>query len=184
MHSPAQTVSRRRQGQRDGFTLIELVVVIMILGVLSSVTLPSLQGVSPKYRLRAAARSVSSQIHLVHSLASTIGKQYALHYNLEDRYLWIVLPPGEEDDPDLALEDREHLGRVLMPDHVQIERVILPDGSYEDSSQIDVIVDTKTSEGSHIVYLRNEDESLICVKFNALLGIVDYSSEEEEFAEY
>jgi len=179
-----RTFDSRPRSALDGFTLIELVVVIMILGVLSSVALPSLQGVSPKYQLRSAARTVSGQIHLAHSLASTVGEQYAIHYDTQERKLWIILPPGEEDDPDLAFEERDHLQPVVLPEHIQLERILLPDGSYEEGGAIDVVMDTKTFEGSHIVYLRNQEDALIAVKFNSLLGIVDYSSEEEEFASY
>ena len=167
-----------------GFTLIELVVVIAIMGVLFSVVLPSLDGVSPKYRLRAAAREVGSEIHQVRSLAAGTGRTYALHYDLDDNKMWIILPPVEGEDPDQPLDERERLTTLDLPDQVTIEEVVLAGGSRVSRGEVDIVIDSLGNEGSHIVYLRNTEDSLIAVKFNALLGFVDYFRDEVDFERY
>ncbi len=167
----------------EGFTLMELVVVIVILGILFGSALPKLEHISPKYRLRAGARELGSQINWVRSLSAATGDLYVLHYDPENQRFWVILPPGDEEDPNLPLDQRETLAPLSLPQNIFISAVILPDGTREEQ-EVDIPFDPYGHEGSHIVYLENEEETLICLKFNSLLGIVDYFDQEEIFAEF
>jgi len=48
--------------QQRGFTLIEVVVVIAIIGIISAIAIPNYLGWIPKYRLKAAARDICSNM--------------------------------------------------------------------------------------------------------------------------
>ena len=170
--------------RRQGFTLMEMVVVIVIMGLLFSVVLPSLEGISPKYRLRSGARELGSKINQLRSLAGATGKTFALHYDLEEQRFWMIMPPGADEDPDLPLEDREFGVKIDLPDHVEITEIILADGTSISGGELDVVFDPIGNEGSHIAYLRNNDDQLIAIKFNSLLGYVDYFDTEVKFERY
>lgn len=173
-----------RADRQRGWTLLEIAVVILILGILASVVAPALDGVSPQYRLRAAARDVGSNINHVRSMASATGKTFAMHYDLERRKFWMIMPPEPEDDPEMDIEERPRGTVIELPTGVKFQEILLPDGSGIASGELDVVLDGLGSEGSHIIYLQNEDDQMISVKFNALLGYVDYFSEPVEFERY
>jgi len=170
---------------RHGFTLIELIVVVTILGIISAVVVPQLGNISPRYRLRAAARIVGSQISWTRSMAGATGEEYAMRYDLDARTLWSILPPEEDDDPDLDIDERVALEKIVLPDRIEIAEVRFPDGDKEEGSGVaEVIFDAHGNEGSHIVVLRNEEESMISVKFSSLIGTVDFFAGEAEFEDY
>lgn len=190
-HRPEQrTVNQGLSGPvaksapESGFTIIELIMVIVILGILLSQTVLNMNGITPEYRLRSAARQVGSTINWARSLAGGAGNEYQLYYNLDDGKYWIVLPPGKDDDPRMLPEERERMSDQNIPEAVQIERIIRLDGSSITDGEIYIKFDPLGTEGSHIVYLRNSEGGLITLKYNSLLGVVDYYNTEIEFESF
>ncbi len=173
-----------QRARKAGFTLMELVVVIAILGILFGTAIPRLEHISPKYRLRAGARGLGSQINWLRNLSAGTGASYFLHYEPENNSYWVILPPREEEDPDMALEERQTLEPLRLPRNIFVSALWLPNGSNVADESADIHFDPYGHEGSHIIYLRNEVGGLICLKFNALLGIVDYFDTEETFPQF
>ncbi len=67
----------RSKQQQGGFTLIELVVVIIILGILAAVALPKFMGLSNQARIavvNGTAGSVTEAADMVHALAEIHGQ--------------------------------------------------------------------------------------------------------------
>ncbi|MFN0060398.1 MAG: Tfp pilus assembly protein FimT/FimU [Planctomycetota bacterium] len=167
-----------------GFTLLEMILVITILGALMAMVLPSLEGISPKYRLRSAARTVGSSINWAKSLAGGLAKTHVLHYDLETQQFWIIQPPRFDQDPEMPYDERDTFLPTDLPEHIKIKHVVMPDGTVHDSGGVDVPVDSLGYFGSHIVVLINEDERLLSVKYNALVGAVDFTEGEARFSEF
>lgn len=173
------------RNRRGGFTLIELIVVISILGILAAFVVPRLSGISPKYRIRSAIRTIGAQIGWARSMAGGNGEEYVLRYDLDENIYWVALPPDpEEDDPDLDIDERETLEKMGLPDHIEIVEIRFPNGSSEETGIVDVIFDAYGNQGSHIVVLQNEEETKMSVKFSALIGVVDYFADEAEFEDF
>ncbi|MEE2890104.1 MAG: prepilin-type N-terminal cleavage/methylation domain-containing protein, partial [Planctomycetota bacterium] len=156
------------------FTLIELIVVITVLAVLASYTLPNLDNFSPKYRLRAAARTVGQTVGWARSLGGGLGEEYVVRYDLDENTITIILPPAEDEDPDLDIDLREDLGAEMMPIGIEIHRILHADGNNDQFGIVDIVLDEYGSSGTHIAILTNEIEESIAVSFQAILGTVDY----------
>lgn len=163
-----------RRTSNSGFTLIELIVVITILAVLASFTIPNLDNLSPKYRLRSAARTVGQTVGWARSLGGGMGQEYVVRYDLDENSIAIILPPGEEDDPELDIDQRESLGAEYLPKGIEIDRILHSDGSNDDYGLIDIILDEYGSSGTHIAILTNEEKETIAVSFQAILGTIEY----------
>ena len=61
------------QGKEDGFTLVELIVVVVIIGILSSIAIPIFQNVSLKARQREASLIVSTYIKAAQAYKAEFG---------------------------------------------------------------------------------------------------------------
>lgn len=178
----ADADSMVRPVANTGFTLIELIVVVTILGVLASFVVPNLDGVSPKYRLRSAARTVGQNIGWVRSLGAGIGSEHVLRYDLAENTFTIILPPEGDDDPDLDVDFRETLGIQTLPEGVEITRIIHPDGTSDDYGIVDIVLDEYGITGSHIVVVTNENEESLAVHFESIIGTIQYMpGDEAEF---
>ncbi len=84
-------------GRTRGFTLLELLAVVALLGIVLFFVVPKLDNVTPGSRLKAAARKVGSTMELAQGQAIATGKEHVLAYDLSKGTLWIILPPP--DDP-------------------------------------------------------------------------------------
>lgn len=167
-----------------GYTVIELMIVLVILGLLLATTVVNLDGISPRYRLRGAARELGSTINWARSLSGGTGRTYTLHYDLDNRAYWIIEPPGPEDDPDLPLDERPRLPRNELPLAVEFDNLVLGDNRRVRDGTVDIEMDPLGHGGSHIVHLKNTEGGFLCLKFSSMLGFVDYSVEPLEFPEY
>lgn len=78
-----------------GFTVIEILVVIVIIGLITAMVVPNLGAFVPRARLDAAAKVLAANIDYLRSEARIQGKRYSLELDL-DRGTWRrVLPPEE-----------------------------------------------------------------------------------------
>lgn len=88
--------------RRAGFSLVEIMAVLVILGVILMSIVPAIDNLVPAYRLRGAAREVASLIELAHSEAVSTRKEFRLAYDLDRNTYWLILPPK---DPEEERED-------------------------------------------------------------------------------
>ena len=78
-----------------GFTLIELVVVVAIVGMLLASVAIRFDSLTVSARLRASAREIASTIGLAHSRASSTGRAQTLVFDTDNQQYWIESPAPE-----------------------------------------------------------------------------------------
>jgi prepilin-type N-terminal cleavage/methylation domain-containing protein len=82
---------------KRGFSLAELAVVLVILGMALSVILPRIGGVSDGERLKTAARRVAGLAREAHSEAAVTSRPMFLAIDLDKRRMWLSdVRPGKE----------------------------------------------------------------------------------------
>lgn len=67
--------------RRSGFSLIELVVVVLILGIVTSVTLPRLSGSLDRHYLKSVGSKLVSELRVIQSRAVREGKRFRVVFN-------------------------------------------------------------------------------------------------------
>ena len=85
-------MNRARAGQRTdgraGFTLVELVVVVLILGVIASASVPKILARQDKWRVQSAARHLAHDLRQLSKYALAKSQSYTVTFQLtQDQYV-------------------------------------------------------------------------------------------------
>lgn len=85
------------RARRRGFSLIEVMAVMMVLAVLLLSVIPAVDGMVPKYRLRGGAREVAGLIEEAQGVAISNRREYKVVFDLDDDTYHLILPPAEDE---------------------------------------------------------------------------------------
>ena len=192
----------RKLGACRGFTLIELILVLVIMGLLTSLVAPAITSLAG-LKLKTATRRVAAGLRYARSQAVTTGSDYQVVFNLGKGVMTIECLEEEEEKPYReAVEGEGYQGRwkegagdeeilqprtrrkktYRMPEEVTLAKVIVEDvevykDDEEEETWIDFYPNGSCSGGE--IYLTNERERVFKITLNFLTGIVGITEEEE-----
>jgi len=113
----------RRRLQKSGFTLIELILVMMIIALIATMVAPRLRGFSIGRRSNDAAREIVGMAHYARTQAITEGRLYRLNFDVKAEKFWLTA----EDDTGAFVAPSGDIGeQVTLPDGVQMDAQITP----------------------------------------------------------
>ena len=81
-----------KQGNEKGFTLVELMIVLVVLGILAGLAVPSLDLIFSKDKLRASTSTVTSSLYVARMKAVNEAEPYGVQFE-EDGLFKIVRDP-------------------------------------------------------------------------------------------
>ena len=173
--------------RRRAFTLVELLLVLILLGLIFTFVIPNLSGITPPYRMRSYARKIGAMIEQMRVVSIIRGRLTGIRYTLsgEDFQFVETVPPATPEYPDEPLGERKTLLQHKAPDGVVIREIRLPGGEIVSSGKVNIGFSSNGTTGSHIIILETNVESsnplLLALKFNSITGILDYYKHEVEF---
>lgn len=110
--------------KRSGFTAVEIVVVVLVIGVFAAVAVPRYAGSLAHARLEAAAQRIAADLARLQRLARTTGDtvtiEFAMDENVSEYAVASDWQPGDLDSPRNAAEPIEVVDLTVYPYEVTI----------------------------------------------------------------
>lgn len=94
-----QKVYQKAMSSRDGFTLIELAIVLSLIMILTAVTAPSLRGIVSSSKLKSSASEIHSLLTFARDVSITENTNYLVLFDLDEQQYWLA------DSEDFDMED-------------------------------------------------------------------------------
>ena len=174
---------------RGGFTLLELIAVVLIIALISGLAIARIDFVVPKYRLRGAAREVAGAIKQARAKAASSGKEVYFEADLSKSAYWLLVAfpkeprEGEEVPERRELEYRPFL-QAALPEGVQFVDLIFSQSEKVAEGRARLRISPLGTSAHTIVNLKNEDGRPLAVKVNGFTGTVSYYEAYKEADEH
>jgi prepilin-type N-terminal cleavage/methylation domain-containing protein len=187
-------IRRGRSARESGFTLLELLAVIMLISLATMFAFLNLDGMTASGRLASAGREIANTISWIRNEAAAQAREFQIEFDLDDQRYRVVVPPR----PGLLRsardqEDWEVLEWTLLPEDVRFLRMQFPsleaNISKEDvvtSGTRTVTFDSSGGSPSFMVHLESSEiEDAVLSKFsieaNGFTGAVQAEVGEKKF---
>jgi len=170
--------------RRGGFTLVELMVVIVIIGLTISITSGNYQRVLPRAQLNNTVRTLSNVLQSTRSEAITRNNEFRIIYDLDENRYWVETPyrkegglamariPGEEEPDDAS--ERVISSLTKLESGVEFANVKIDDETYDDG-QCYVRYDPLGSSSAHSISLYHAPtERYYTIEVLALTGLIRF----------
>ena len=189
---PSIAARMRTDGRRrEGFTLIELMLTVAIIGISLTMIFLQVDTLLPSSRLQAACRTLVSDLSELR-LQSIMRFKQPIHlvYDTTERGYWAYLPFEYDEDGEIVGPGQtEILEFRLLPDNIIIDGVDLglKAQATEEGSQVTVLIHPDGTVTGHIVHIRDEyyqkDYSVSVASLTGYAEVKDGRVEYEEFDE-
>ncbi len=116
----------RRIRTQGGFSLIELIVVLVLIGVAIAVTAPNVFRTLERVRIRAAVKEIASVLRYGRSMAISKKREMNFYIDFEEQFFWMVSSEAERAFKEYekgALEEQEEDGLIRKAPTIKKHRV-------------------------------------------------------------
>jgi len=159
-----------------GYTLIELTVVILLMGILLSITFPRIQDTILTDHLKTTIRQMINLINQLKNEAVRNNKDYSLYLNLESKKYWI-----EYDDMTEVARSSARENADSLPDEVRIMDIWFKGIGKEVMGETRIFFSRKGYIQPAMIHLRSEDDREFTLVLRPFLGKVEVLDRYVEF---
>ena len=86
-----------KQGNEKGFTMLELLIVLVIIGILAGLAVPSLDLLLSKDKLRASTTTVTSSLYVARMKAVNEAEPYGVQFDVNGLFTIVRDPEGANE---------------------------------------------------------------------------------------
>jgi general secretion pathway protein H len=135
-----------------GFSLLELIVVLVLIGLATSLVVPSLSRVSKTIELQAAAKKVSGILRYYRSEAVNKGLVYQVLFDSESREVKVQsIDVSGEKEEDEKKEGTSPKKMYVLPSGIQMKEIDFPSPGYPSDLPAIEFYPNGTSSGGTIL---------------------------------
>ena len=150
-----KTTDYRRIRQNTGFTLIELIVVVALLGLMLFFSLPRLQNNPFLDDAKKSSRWLISKIQNLRESAIRDQKKYTLHFDLDSGRVWETHESMTPEDIEKAVFDS-----YALPEPLRIIDIEYPTRGKVHSGQAKIFFDKTGTTNKALVHMQDDDSYL------------------------
>jgi prepilin-type N-terminal cleavage/methylation domain-containing protein len=159
---------------RSGFTLVEMLAVIVILALIASMVTVNWRAMLPKAELNSAVRMLASAIQSAHSEAISRNAVYRIEYDLDKHRYRINTPFKQGGGLAAREEDRISLPWTSLPETVRFSRLQIDGIDYVNGMAF-VRFDQLGGASGHIITLVQKPyDNFYTIEVQSLTGLIDY----------
>ncbi len=155
-----------------GFTLIEMMAVVVIIAIFVTVAILNVDSILPTYELRQTARQVGNVIQRAKSYAKHQARDMAIMYDFENNICWIVPAEAEFDKTE---PHKYALKTYRLPDGMEFNKIVFADDSSVETDIRSVRVSSAGLVVPHYVHIEREGKRKYTVMVRMMAGTVEYS---------
>jgi prepilin-type N-terminal cleavage/methylation domain-containing protein len=170
----ARGIPRRRRG---GFTVIELMMVIVVMGLIAGAVAMSAEALLPRSRLNSEVRALAATLQGTRSEAIARNAEFLLEYDLDEDAYRVLSPfdaTGGLMRQDSEEEDRMAFDWHKLADGVEIASVYIG-GEQIQSGLARVRFDPLGAASGHaVVFIQPAYENFYTIEVLALTGLIHF----------
>jgi prepilin-type N-terminal cleavage/methylation domain-containing protein len=157
---------RKRGGEERGFTLIELIVVTTLIGIMLSLTIPTLRTTFFTDPLKTTTRKLIGLVTGVRELAVRSQQPYLLHISWLENRIWYEPESWGNGREETGTEKK---GELVFPQSVKISGIFLENDEGSPQDQIVVWVSKQGYMIDTLLRIEDEDGEHLNVQFYPFL---------------
>ena len=159
-----------------GFTLIELTLVILVIGIVGALVLPRFGGIVDRQQVRRTVNVLRGMVRQLHAKAALTKRIYRLTFDLEEQRVTVCylesLSTVREGDVACVTESSREMRGYVMPKAVRLLDVVSSSGEkVREGAAMTHFHPTGLAEPS-VVHLQTSDEAHVTLFIEALAGRV------------
>jgi prepilin-type N-terminal cleavage/methylation domain-containing protein len=164
----------RRDHARAGFSLVEMMGVILVIAIIATIVTVNWNAILPKAELHSAVRTLSATLSGTRSEAIARNNEYQIQYDIDNGRFRVMTPFRIDGGLAVADEERRALSWVDLPKSVHIQSVTIEGKEYTRGIAF-VRFDPLGSASTHSIVLNQTPyENRYTIEVQGLLGLVDY----------
>ncbi len=168
---------------RRGFSLVELMVVVAVLGLIVGIVTISYKNVLPRTQLNSAVRVLSDHLHGTRSEAIARNREFLFQYDLDNNTYWVLTPYWNDSEgglsPYLVIyeeyeADLRRIHETKLPEGVSFHGIQLNDELYETGIQSVRFRPLGYSTDHRIILYQERYDRYFTVEVLSLTGLIRF----------